>query len=55
MRLAIDTEHTLIQGAAGVALLAGMAYGRGHPRQTAAVVSCGANTSAEKSVAALGM
>ena len=53
MRLAIDTEHTLIEGAAGVALAAGMRYVRDHPGQTAVVVSCGANISADKLVAAL--
>ena len=54
MRLAIDTEHTLIEGAAGVALAAGMRYGREHPAQTIVVVSCGANISADRLVAALG-
>lgn len=54
MRLAIDTEHSLIEGAAGVALAAGMRYVAEHPGQTVVVVSCGANISAEKLVAALG-
>ena len=54
LRLAIDTEHTLIEGAAGVALAAGMRYATEHPGQTIVVVSCGGNISADKLVAALG-
>ncbi len=46
LRLAKDTEYTLIEGAAGVALAAGMRYGTEHPGQTIVVVSCGGNISA---------
>ncbi len=53
LRLAIDTEHALIEGAAGVALAAGMRYASQHPGQCVVVVSCGANISAAKLVAAL--
>ncbi len=44
MCLAIDTEHTLIEGAAGVALAAGMRYVRDHPGQTvvASIINSGA-------------
>jgi threonine dehydratase len=43
--LAIDREHQLLEGAAGVALAAGIQVGRRRPDQTIAVVCCGANIS----------
>jgi threonine dehydratase len=54
LRLTIDTEHQLIEGAAAVALAAGIEYGRAHPGQTVAVVSCGANISTSSLRKALG-
>jgi threonine dehydratase len=45
LRLVIDTEHQLIEGAAAVAIAAGIEAGEAHPNQTIAVVSCGANIS----------
>lgn len=54
LQLTIDTEHQLIEGAAGAALAAAIAYGRSHPGQTIAVVSCGANISTSTLRTALG-
>jgi threonine dehydratase len=54
LRLAIDTEHQLIEGAAAVALAAGMQSGKAVPDQTIAVVSCGANISTSTLRTALG-
>jgi threonine dehydratase len=54
LRLAIDTEHQLIEGAAAVALAAAMQAGAAHPGQTIAVVSCGANISTSALRVALG-
>jgi threonine dehydratase len=45
LRLTIDTEHQLIEGAAAAALAAGIEAGRARQGQTIAVVSCGANIS----------
>ncbi len=45
LQLTIDTEHQLIEGAAATAIAAAITYGRSHPGQTLAVVSCGANIS----------
>jgi len=55
LRLAIDTEHQLIEGAAATALAAGISYGRSHPGQTIVVVSCGGNISSTTLAAALGV
>ena len=54
LRLTIDTEHQLIEGAAAAAVAAGIEYGREHPGQTLAVVSCGANISTSTLRIALG-
>jgi threonine dehydratase len=54
LRLTIDTEHQLIEGAAATALAAAIESGTSHPDQTIAVVSCGANISASTLRAALG-
>jgi threonine dehydratase len=43
--LAIDVEHQLLEGAAGVALAAGLATAAERADQTIAVVCCGANIS----------
>lgn len=45
LRFMIDTEHQLIEGAAAVAIAAGLKAGRGTGGQTMAIVSCGANIS----------
>jgi threonine dehydratase len=45
LRLVIDTEHQLIEGAAAVAVAAAIEAGKANPGQTIAVVSCGANIS----------
>lgn len=49
----IDTRHHLIEGAAGVAVAAGLEYGRRNPGATVAVVSCGANISSATLATAL--
>jgi threonine dehydratase len=54
LRLTIDSEHQLIEGAAAAAVAAGIEYGRAHPGQTVAVVSCGANISTSSLRIALG-
>ncbi len=54
LRLTIDTEHQLIEGAAAVAIAAAIEAGRAHPNQTLAVVSCGANISTSTLRIALG-
>ena len=54
LRLAIDTEHQLIEGAAATALAAAIETGKAHPHQTIAVVSCGANISTTTLRTALG-
>ena len=54
LRLTIDTEHQLIEGAAAAALAAGIEYGRAHPGHTVAVISCGANISTSSLRIALG-
>jgi threonine dehydratase len=45
LRLVIDTEHQLIEGAAAVAVAAALQVGARQAGQTLAVVSCGANIS----------
>ena len=45
LRLVIDTEHQLIEGAAATAVAAAVEAGRARPGQTVAVISCGANIS----------
>jgi threonine dehydratase len=47
LRFVIDTEHQLVEGAAAVAIAAGLQVGRDSPGQTTAIVSCGANISAD--------
>lgn len=47
MRLAIETQHTLIEGAAGVALAAFLRSAEAFRGKRVAVVLCGANVSAE--------
>ena len=54
LRLTIDTEHQLIEGAAAVALAAAIETGAAHPGQSIAVVSCGANISTSTLRVALG-
>jgi threonine dehydratase len=54
LRLVIDTEHQLIEGAAAVAVAAGIEAGRARPDQTMVVVSCGANISTSTLRVALG-
>lgn len=54
LRLTIDTEHQLIEGAAATAIAAAIEYGRAHPEQTIAAVSCGANISTSTLRIALG-
>ena len=46
LRFMIDTEHQLVEGSAAMAIAAGLMAGRNSPGQTIAVVSCGANISA---------
>jgi threonine dehydratase len=41
----IDTEHQLIEGAAAVAIAAGLKAGRNCGGQAMVIVSCGANIS----------
>jgi len=53
LRFVIDTEHQLVEGSAAVAVAAGLRAGRGRPGQTIAVVSCGANISADALAAAI--
>jgi threonine dehydratase len=47
----IDTEHQLIEGAAAMALAAGLKVG--HRRQPLVIVSCGANISSTALAAAI--
>jgi threonine dehydratase len=54
LRLTIDTEHQLIEGAAATAIAAAIEFGREHPNQTIAAVSCGANISTSTLQTALG-
>jgi threonine dehydratase len=54
LRLAIDTEHQLIEGAAAVAVAAAIQAGQAQPNQTIVVVSCGANISTSTLRTALG-
>jgi threonine dehydratase len=54
LRLTIDTEHQLIEGAAATAIAAALEYGRAHPKQTIAALSCGANISTSTLRIALG-
>jgi threonine dehydratase len=54
LRLTIDTEHQLIEGAAAVAVAAAIEAGQAQPDQTIAVVSCGANISTSTLRTALG-
>jgi threonine dehydratase len=53
MRLMIDTHHQLVEGAAGVALAAGLQVA-GRTGQRVAVVSCGANIATDTLMSALG-
>lgn len=54
LRLTIDTEHQLIEGAAAAAIAAAIEFGRANPKQTLAAVSCGANISTSTLRIALG-
>jgi threonine dehydratase len=54
LRLTIDTEHQLIEGAAATAVAAAIEAGQAPPNQTIAVVSCGANISTSTLRTALG-
>jgi len=45
LRFMIDTEHQLIEGAAAVAIAAGLKAGRNSGGQAMVIVSCGANIS----------
>jgi threonine dehydratase len=54
LRLTIDSEHQLIEGAAAAAIAAAIETGRANPNQTMAVVSCGANISTSALRTALG-
>jgi threonine dehydratase len=49
----IDTRHQLIEGAAAVAVAAGLEYGRRNPGATVAILSCGANISSTTLASAL--
>lgn len=53
LRFVIDTRHHLVEGAAAVAVAAGLDYGRRNPGATVAVVSCGANISSASLATAL--
>jgi threonine dehydratase len=53
LRLAIDTEHQLLEGAAATSLAAAIELGRENPGSSIAVVSCGANISSSTLRAAL--
>jgi threonine dehydratase len=55
LRLTIDTEHQLIEGAAATAVAAAIEIGRAQRNQTIAVVSCGANISTSTLRTALGL
>jgi len=54
LRMAIDTEHQLVEGAAATAIAAALETGRAHPGRTIAAVSCGANISTATLRRALG-
>ncbi len=54
LRLTIDTEHQLLEGAAATAIAAALQAGESRPGQTIAVVSCGANISTSTLRTALG-
>jgi threonine dehydratase len=45
LRFMIDTEYQLIEGAAAVAIAAGLKAGRSSGGQAIVIVSCGANIS----------
>ena len=45
LRLTIDTEHQLIEGAAAAAIAAAIEVGRAQPNHTVGAVACGANIS----------
>ena len=47
LRFVIETEHQLVEGSAAMAVAAGLRAGRSSPGQTIAVISCGANISAD--------
>jgi threonine dehydratase len=53
LRFVVDTEHQLVEGAAALAIAAGLKAGRNSPGQTLAIVSCGANISADVLASAL--
>jgi threonine dehydratase len=53
LRFMIDTEHQLIEGAAAMALAAGLKAGRGSGAQPLVIVSCGANISSTALVEAI--
>jgi threonine dehydratase len=53
LRFVIDTEHQLVEGSAALAIAAGLRAGRSLPGQTVAIVSCGANISADVLASAL--
>ncbi len=54
LRLMIDTEHQLVEGAAAMAVAAGLKAARGSAGQTLVVVSCGANISSATLATAIG-
>ena len=47
LRLMIDVQHQLVEGAAGVAIAAALDVARQRPDQRVLVISCGANVSAD--------
>lgn len=53
LRFMIDTEHQLVEGAAALAIAAGLRVGRSCAGQTIVVVSCGANISSATLAGAL--
>lgn len=53
LRFVIETEHQLVEGSAAMAIAAGLRAGRSLAGQTIAVVSCGANISADTLARAL--
>jgi threonine dehydratase len=53
LRFMIDTEHQLIEGAAAMAIAAGLTASRGSGGRATVIVSCGANISATALAGAL--
>lgn len=54
VRYMIDTEHQLVEGAAAVAIAAGLKAGQGCTGQARVIVSCGANISSAALAEAIG-